>query len=117
MIQNIFFSITARNQTITEIGQRPLSPLHPARAADQVTDGTTRRVAPGARYLQSSTLGLALFTIPPCSADGANWQCYLPWILYILYALAFLLSLVLVVVVAMAIRSYLKKKADLKVGP
>ncbi len=56
---------------------------------------------------------------PNCgsSAGLAGWQCYLPWILYLLSALAVLLGLVLVLVVAAAIRSYLKKKANLKVDP
>ncbi len=56
---------------------------------------------------------------PNCSSSSGvtGWQCYLPWILYLLSALAVLLGLVLVLVVAVAIRSYLKKKADLKVGP
>jgi hypothetical protein len=56
---------------------------------------------------------------PNCSSSAGitGWQCYLPWILYLLSALAVLLGLVLVLVVAAAIRSYLKKKANLKVDP
>ncbi len=95
--------------------------------------GTRRQASPDAQTRNEASHGPALIgarasapamlilwlPAPNCSSSSGitGWQCYLPWILYLLSALAVFLGLVLVVVVALAIRSYLKKKAELKVGP
>ncbi len=93
MIQNIFPSI--RTPAERKSGPQPTPLPSPASAL--------------------AMLGIWLPT-PACQSAG-GWPCYLSWILYLLSFLAILLGVILVLVVALAIRSYLKKKADLKVGP
>jgi hypothetical protein len=57
-----------------------------------------------------------LSTTPDCSANGGGWSCYLPGILQFLVVIAIILGLILLAVIAVAVRSYFKIKDDEKVG-
>jgi hypothetical protein len=60
---------------------------------------------------------LALSSVPDCSAFGGGLRCDLLGILNFLYAAAGVLAVVLLAVVALAVKSYRKNKDDEKVGP
>ncbi|MGA8939001.1 MAG: hypothetical protein WB439_07540 [Acidobacteriaceae bacterium] len=68
--------------------------------------------AAASRSAHASSLMLA----PDCGVSGGGYSCYLPGILRFLYALAIVLGVVLLVVVALAIKIYRKNKVDKKVG-
>jgi uncharacterized membrane protein YkgB len=66
----------------------------------------------GSRLARASVL----ISTPDCSVTGSGWSCYLPGILQFLVVVAVLLGLILIAVVAVAVRSYFKIKHDEKVG-
>jgi hypothetical protein len=57
----------------------------------------------------------ALSSVPDCSATGGGWACYLPGILRFLSVIAIILAVILVGVVVLAIKSYLKTKDNEKI--
>lgn len=57
----------------------------------------------------------ALAGPPECKADGGGWGCYLPGIHQFLVVIAIILGLILLGVIVVAVRSYLKIKQDGKV--
>jgi hypothetical protein len=56
-----------------------------------------------------------LFSVPDCTAAGGGWGCYLPGILRFLSVIAIILAVILVGVIALAVKSYLKTKDDEKI--
>ncbi len=58
----------------------------------------------------------AISSAPDCSASGGSLNCYLGSILRFLFAAAGLLLVLLIGVVALAVKSYRKNKDDEKVG-
>jgi hypothetical protein len=68
--------------------------------------------ASASRFAHAATLT----SVPDCSATGGGLECYLPGILHFLSVIAIVLGVILLVVVALAIKSYLKNKDDEKVG-
>ena len=58
----------------------------------------------------------AISSVPDCSASGGGLGCYLTGVLKFLYAAAGVLVVLLIGVVAMAVKSYRKNKDDEKVG-
>jgi hypothetical protein len=58
----------------------------------------------------------AISSIPDCSASGGSLRCYLGGVLKFLYAAAGVLLVLLIGVVALAVKSYRKNKDDEKVG-
>ncbi len=71
--------------------------------------------ASASRYAQAATLTSLLSLAPDCGATGGGWGCYLPGILHFLSVIAIVLGLILLAVVALAIKSYLRNKDDEKV--
>ena len=55
-----------------------------------------------------------LFSVPDCTAAGGGWGCYLPGILRFLSVIATILAVILVGVIALAVKSYLKRKMTRK---
>jgi hypothetical protein len=77
------------------------------------------RLLPGLAILAlASPLARAsvLSAVPDCSATGGGWSCYLPGIFRFLVVIAVILGLILVAVIFVAVKSYLKNKDDEKVG-
>lgn len=66
--------------------------------------------------LSRSAHACAALLTPDCGASGGGISCYLPGILRVLYILAVLLGVVLLVVIALAVKSFRKPKDDEKVG-
>jgi hypothetical protein len=62
------------------------------------------------RLAQAATL----LSTPDCSATGGGWGCYLSGILHFLSVIAIVLGIILVVVIAFAIKIYLKTKDNEK---
>jgi uncharacterized membrane protein len=60
---------------------------------------------------QAATVSLT----PDCSATGGGWSCYLPGIFQFLWVIAIILGLILLAVIAVAVRSYFRIKHDEKV--
>ena len=60
------------------------------------------------RLAQAATLS----STPDCSATGVGWSCTLPGILRFLSVIAIILGVILAAVVALAVKSYLKNKAE-----
>jgi len=60
--------------------------------------------------------GSMLVAAPDCGATGSGWGCYLPGILHFLVVIAIILGLILLAVIAVAVRSYFRIKHDEKVG-
>ncbi len=58
----------------------------------------------------------AISSVPDCSASGDSMRCYLAGVLKFLYAAAGVLLVLLIGVVAVAVKSYRKNKDDEKVG-
>jgi hypothetical protein len=58
----------------------------------------------------------ALSSVPDCSASGGGLRCDLQGVLDFLYMAAGVLGVLLLAVVALAIKSYRKNKDDEKVG-
>jgi len=56
-----------------------------------------------------------LMESPDCAASGGGWACYLPGIHRFLLVIAIVLGLLLLGVVGVALKSYLKIKHDEKV--
>jgi uncharacterized membrane protein len=54
--------------------------------------------------------------LPDCGATGGGLGCYLPGILQFLVVIAIVLGLILLAVIAVAVRSYFKIKHDEKIG-
>jgi len=54
----------------------------------------------------------AISSVPDCRATGGGWSCYLPGILRFLSVIAIILGVILAAVVALAVKSYLKNKAE-----
>jgi hypothetical protein len=54
----------------------------------------------------------AIFSTPDCSVTGGGWSCYLSGILRFLSVIAMILGVILAGVIALAVRSYLKNKAE-----
>jgi hypothetical protein len=52
---------------------------------------------------------------PDCRSIGAGWACYLPGIFQFLWVIAIILGLILLAVIAVAVRSYFRIKHDEKV--
>jgi hypothetical protein len=77
--------------------------------------------AAASSHLHASTFYATLASTPVCVATENGWQCYLPGILQFLEVIAMVLGAVLVLVVALAVKSYVKNKDDQKhnqkVGP
>ena len=67
--------------------------------------------ATNSRFMHAS----AFLSVPDCTAAGGGWGCYLPGILRFLSVIAIILAVILVGVVALAVKSYLKTKDDEKV--
>jgi hypothetical protein len=65
-----------------------------------------------ARLAHASTL----FAASDCSASGDSLKCHLLGFLNFLYAAAGVLAFMLIVVVALAVKSYRKNKNDEKIG-
>jgi uncharacterized membrane protein len=53
--------------------------------------------------------------VPDCSATGGGWACYLPGIFQFLWVIAIILGLILLAVIAVAVRSYFRIKHEEKV--
>jgi hypothetical protein len=70
--------------------------------------------ASGSRLAQAATLSATFLSVPDCSATGGGWACYLPGILRFLSVIAIILAVILVGVIALVIRSYLRMKNDQK---
>jgi hypothetical protein len=62
--------------------------------------------ATSSRFLQAAPLS----STPDCSATGGGWGCYLSGILHFLSIIAIVLGIILVLVIALAVKSYLKTK-------
>ncbi len=86
-----------------------------------MTSPSTSRIAPRRWISPLLALGFAttqsrrahaanLSSTPDCSASGGGWSCYLPGILHVLSVIAIILGLILVMVIALAIKSYRKSK-------
>ena len=58
----------------------------------------------------------AVSSVPDCSASGDSLRCYLGGVLKFLYVAAGLLLVLLIAVVAVAVKSYRKNTDDEKVG-
>jgi uncharacterized membrane protein YphA (DoxX/SURF4 family) len=63
-------------------------------------------------FVHAATLSATFFSVPDCSATGSDWSCYLPGILRFLSVIAIVLGVILAAVVALAVKSYLKNKAE-----
>jgi hypothetical protein len=71
--------------------------------------------ASASRIAQAATLSATFLSVPDCSATGGGWACYLPGILRFLSVIAIVLGVILVGVVVLAIKSYLKTKDNEKI--
>ena len=65
------------------------------------------------RRMHASALSFA----PGCSASGNDIKCYLAGVLSFLSVVAVVLAVLLIGIIALAVKSYRKSKIDEKVGP
>jgi hypothetical protein len=66
--------------------------------------------ATNSRFIQAAML----FSVPDCTATGGGWGCYLPGILRFLSVIAIILAVILVGVVTLVIKSYLRMRNNQK---
>jgi hypothetical protein len=72
--------------------------------------------------MQSSSASLGKYMVtalslsPNCTTDGDNLHCHLLGFLHFLYAAASLLAVVLMIVIALAVRFYRRNKSNPRAG-